>query len=459
MKLVLLSGGSGKRLWPLSNDTRSKQFLKILDDGNGGMESMVQRVWRQLTAHGLAGHACIVCNRSQREILLSQLGEDAKIIFEPARRDTFPAVMLAAIYLFDVEKVDPGEVVCVLPVDPYVEMTYFDKIIELESVLEASRAKLALMGVKPDHPSENYGYIVPRLSGGKDGYFEVERFVEKPEEALAAELISKQAMWNCGVFAFRLQFILDILQKRDIPTQYEWMLQHFEDLHSTSFDYEVVERTSPIVVLPYEGTWKDLGTWDSLTEELHAPVIGNGQQSEDSVNTHLINELDIPVTVLGVANAVIAVSPDGILVADKSSSPRLKQMIKGIDQHPMYAERLWGWYRILDFTKNEDGFEVLTKRFGIHAGKHLSYQVHEERTEIWTVISGRGECMLDGERQPVGPGTSLKIPPGTRHAIKAHSDLELIEVQMGRELIEEDIRREALDWEEIGQSGKNGVAP
>jgi mannose-1-phosphate guanylyltransferase len=449
MKLILLSGGSGKRLWPLSNDARSKQFLKILENDQGEMESMVQRVWRQLAARGLDGMSYIITNRGQRDILRSQLGEEVPIIFEPARRDTFPAVALASVYLKDIEKVDPQETVCVLPVDPYVEMAYFDKILELDQVLTDSHANLALMGVKPDHPSENYGYIVPSAAKASDAFLQVERFVEKPAEPLAAELIEKNALWNCGVFAFKLQYVLDALKERDIPDSYEWMSAHYDELHSTSFDYEIVEHTAPISVLPYEGTWKDLGTWDTLTEEIHKPTIGKGSQSEDSSNTHLINELDIPVTVLGISNAIVAVSPDGILVADKSASPRLKQMIKGYDNHPMYAERLWGWYHILDYTQNDDGFEVLTKRVGISAGKNLSYQVHDDRTEIWTVISGSGECVLDGQRQEVGPGTALRIPPGTRHAIKARSNLEMIEVQMGHEIIESDIRREALDWEQI----------
>ncbi|QMV41663.1 sugar phosphate nucleotidyltransferase [Cohnella cholangitidis] len=449
MKLILLSGGSGKRLWPLSNDARSKQFLKVLDNGLGEMESMVQRVWRQLSTLGLDKFSYITANRSQTDMLKSQLGDEIPIILEPERRDTFPAIALAAVYLSDIENVDPDETVCVLPVDPYVDLSYFQKIIQLEEALNKSKADLALMGVTPTYPSEKYGYIVPCEDELSYGYKRVNCFVEKPVESKATELIAKQALWNCGVFAFRLRFLLNILEQKQYKLDYHWMSEHYRELSKISFDYEVVEQTSKVVVIPHEGSWKDLGTWNTLTEEIQKPIMGKGQLSVDSTNTHLINELDIPVTIMGITNAIIAVSPDGILVADKSASSKLKLMLGDTQHRPMYEERLWGWYRILDYTKNDNGFEVLTKRIGIHANKNLSYQIHYDRAEIWTVISGHGECVIEGKLQAVSPGTTINITPGTRHALKAHSDMELIEVQIGQELIEEDIYREAMDWTEI----------
>lgn len=450
MKLVLLSGGSGKRLWPLSNDARSKQFLKVLKKQNGELQSMVQRVWEQLGNVGLADSAVFSTNKSQVEMIQSQLGQDVPIIIEPMRRDTFPAIALASVYLYSVEGIDLNEVVAVLPVDPYVEDRFFDRMKDLEETVLTSGADLALIGVEPTYPSAKYGYIVPASKSSDNDYLRVSHFTEKPTEKKAAELIKQGALWNCGVFAFKLDYIISLLQEKGFPTQYDELLKQYDKLPKISFDYEVVEKTKHIVVLTYDGYWKDLGTWNTLTEEMATNQIGKGVISADCENTHLINKLDIPVTVLGVSNAIIASSPDGILVADKAKSTKIKELVNDFDQRPMYEERRWGWYRVLDYTRFEDGREVLTKRIGVTAGKNLSYQMHYHRSEVWTIINGEGEFAFNGEIRRVKPGDVLEIPVGSKHGIKAITDLEFIEVQTGTELIEEDIVRIYMTWEEVG---------
>jgi mannose-1-phosphate guanylyltransferase len=454
MKLILLSGGSGKRLWPLSNDSRSKQFLKVLRHPSGGMESMVQRVWRQLGTVGLQGHAYIATGRGQAEMIQSQLGLETPIVTEPERRDTFPAIALAAVYLYSIEGISLNEVVSVLPVDPYVEEDFFRGVLELERVLDSTDAELALMGVQPDSPSEKYGYIVPDgnvMAEDRNGWVRVSHFVEKPAEEQAKELISRQALWNCGVFAFRLDTLINLLIAKNLPIQYEEMVKQYHKLDKISFDYEVVEKAERIAALPYSGYWKDLGTWNTLTEEVDHTVIGQGTICEDSQNTHLINELDIPVAVLGLSNIIVSASPDGILVADKNASPRIKDLIKPLDQRPMYEERRWGSYRVLDYKKLPDGNEVMTKRICITEGNNLSYQMHFKRSEVWNIIMGSGELMLDGQLIPVRAGDVLKIPVEAKHSIRAISDMEIIEVQTGSELVEEDIIRLCMSWEEIAR--------
>lgn len=451
MKLVLLSGGSGKRLWPLSNDSRSKQFLKVLQGPEGGLESMVQRVWRQLGATKLAQHAYIATGKGQSEMLQSQVGAEAPLIIEPERRDTFPAIALAAVYLYSIEGVSTNEVVTVMPVDPYVDDAFFAKMKELEAVLHRTGAELALMGVKPTEPSEKYGYIVPNLpdSAGNGRYYGVSHFTEKPDKAKATVLMEQQALWNCGVFAFKLGYLIDKLIAAGLPIQYEEMVKQYGKLPKISFDYEVVEKTKNIIVVPYEGCWKDLGTWNALTEEMSNSVIGVGAVSPDSHNTHLINELDIPVAVLGLSNIIVSTSPDGILVAEKEASPQVKDLIKHFEQRPMYEERRWGTYRVLDYKKYPEGNEVLTKRICIGAGKNLSYQMHFKRKEVWTITAGEGEFILDGDYRLVKPGDVLIIPQEARHSIRALTDLEIIEVQRGSELVEEDIIRLCTSWDEI----------
>ena len=454
MKLVLLSGGSGKRLWPLSNDSRSKQFLKVLDD-NGKLESMVQRVWGQLEKSKLDKSTVIATSRFQVDMIQSQLGNYVPLIIEPERRDTFPAIALAATYLYSLKRTALSETVVVLPVDPYVDISFFERIKDLEDVLNASNADLTLMGVTPTYPSEKYGYIVPKIK--ENNYLRVSHFKEKPSEEEARDLITQNALWNCGVFAFKLKYIISLLQEKGLPLQYEQLLKQYKDLDKISFDYAVVEKTKEIVALPYSGKWKDLGTWNTLTEEMGTKQIGRGIISKDSTNTHLINELDIPVTVLGIKDAVVAASPDGILISDKTASPRIKEVLKGFEQRPMYEERRWGWYRVLDHSKFEEGNEVLTKRICVKAGRNLSYQKHYARSEVWTIIKGEGEFVLNDRIRSVKPGDVLVIPVEVKHGIKANTDLEFIEVQSGPHLIEEDIVRIFMTWEEVEEHCKSIV--
>jgi len=452
MKLILLSGGSGKRLWPLSNDSRSKQFLKVLPSPDGNPESMVQRVWRQLENDDLAREARISTSKSQVDSVQSQLGHEVPIIVEPERRDTFPAIALAATYLYSVEEVGLDEVVVVLPVDPYVEDHFFAHIKRLEQLITQTGSNLALMGVKPTHPSEKYGYIVPHSDAqtldSHHSYRQVSHFVEKPREEKARELIVQDALWNCGVFAFKLDYLINLLIESGYPIQYEELLRQYRRLPKNSFDYEVVEKESHIVVLPYDGSWKDLGTWNTLSEEMAGNQLGKGLMNEHCDNCHLINELEIPIALAGLKDVVVAASPDGILVSSKEASPGIKDMVKDLEQRPMYEERRWGWYKVLDFGLTHEGKQVLTKRLCIYAGKHLSYQQHEKRAEVWTVVSGIGEFVLNERVMTVRAGDVLHIPVGARHSIRAEQHLEIIEVQTGSLLIEEDIIRLAMSWED-----------
>ncbi|PKG23703.1 sugar phosphate nucleotidyltransferase [Niallia nealsonii] len=458
MKLVLLSGGSGKRLWPLSNDTRSKQFLKVLENKNGNLESMVQRVWSQLTRVGLSKDSIIATSKMQRDMIHSQISMDVPIIIEPERRDTFPAIALAASYLYSSQNISEDEVVVILPVDPYVEDGFFEKVKHLESILLDSGADLALVGVRPTYPSSKYGYIVPKENAEGDSYFRVDHFIEKPNEVKAQSLIDMNALWNCGVFAFKLKYLIDILNKKGLETQYDKLVSQYDTLPKISFDYEVVENASYIVTLPYNGYWKDLGTWNTLTEEMATSLIGKGIVSEDTVNSHLINELDIPVTVLGLKDIVVAASPDGILVADKAMSPKVKELISNITQPPMYEERIWGWSRVLDYAKYDDGNEMVTKRICIYEGKNSSYHYHKLRDEVWTIVRGEGELALDDYITRVKAGDIVHIPSGKKHGIKAFTELEFVEVQTGKGISEEDFIRLFYKWEEVISHFNNAKA-
>ncbi|MDQ0206920.1 sugar phosphate nucleotidyltransferase [Alkalicoccobacillus murimartini] len=450
MNIVLLSGGSGKRLWPLSNDTRSKQFLKVLKDEEGHQISMVQRVWKQLKNVKLDQHSVIATGKSQVDMIDNQLGREIDVVVEPERRDTFPAIALAAVYLYSVRGVSLDEVVAVLPVDSYVEDGFFKKVKEMESALNDSEANIALLGVKPTYPSEKYGYIVPEKLTG-DSYSVVSHFKEKPKQKEASQLIKEHALWNCGVVAFKLDYMITWLTEAGLPISYDSLSLNYTKLEKISFDYAVLEQEKNVITLSYQGTWKDLGTWNTLTEEMSSSLVGKGIIGDDCANTHLINELDIPVAVMGMKDTLVAASPDGILVSSKQASPGVKELTAAFEGRPMYEERRWGWYRVIDYSKLADGNEVLTKRIGIASGKSISYQVHHRRSEVWTIIQGEGECVLNDLLFPVKAGDVLQIPLGAKHAIRANSDLEFIEVQTGSELIEEDIVRIRMTWEEVEQ--------
>lgn len=429
MKIILLSGGSGKRLWPLSNESRSKQFLKVLkNDKNKEYESMIQRVWEQLKDCDLQKDTLIATSKEQEKMINLQIGENVKKVIEPSRRDTFAAIALSCVYLYDVENVSLDENITVAPVDPFVNLDYFEHIKKLPKILMESDCDLALMGVKPSYPSTKFGYIETENQNGE--WFKVKSFKEKPDEEGAKSLIENNALWNCGVFCFKLGTIIDLLLKKKLPTNHKELNANYELLENNSFDYEFVEKINSIAVLPFNGEWKDLGTWESLALELKENEIGNILSDHSTMNSHIINELDIPIITLGARNMMIVASPDGILIADKSKTDHLKNIANKASGTPMFEERYWGSFKILDIVKNGH-FEVLTKRVRINAGKKISYQYHELRTEIWTILSGEAEVILDGNYKLINTGDTIMIPPKMKHSIKAISNVEMIEIQQG----------------------------
>lgn len=446
MKIILLAGGSGKRLWPLSNEIRSKIFLTLLRTEDGGRESMIQRICRQLDAAGLLSSTYIVTHQSQIEIMKNQIGEYIPIISEPYKKGTFTAISLAITYLHSKVHIDPNEMVCVIPVDLLTETAFFDLLQKLPHILAQSQADLALLGTIPKSPSNQFGYIVPKRTDSTD-YYPIAHFVEKPDEQKARTLLKHNALWNCGVFAFPLKFMLSHLTEKKLPLVYEEMLAQYKQLPELGFDYEVVEKIPHSIVVPYDGPWNDLGSWEALVCHLKSNILGSGQITDDSVNTHIVNELSYPITVIDVSNIIVAASLDGILIASKKNANRIKQILPP-PQRPLYEEKRWGTYHVLDHSKAENEIETLTKKIKLLPGKNISYQLHHKREEVWIIISGSGEFILENKLYPIKTGDVLQIPLGAKHGLKATTPLELIEVQIGTELVEEDIVRLAMSWEE-----------
>jgi mannose-1-phosphate guanylyltransferase len=445
--IVLLSGGSGTRLWPLSNSSRSKQFLKVLRDADGNHVSMVQRVFGQIEKVDLAKDVTIATSESQRDAITAQVPKGSKLVFEPERRDTAPAIMLACENLALEQHAGEDETVIVMPIDTYADQTYYDSITELDEAVQSNASDLVLLGVRPTYPSEKYGYIVPTLTEDVTP-LPVSRFTEKPDEAIAAELISQGALWNCGVFAFRLGWLLDLTRSYLNESTFEAYRENYAKLPKNSFDYEVVEMAKSITVIPYSGAWKDLGTWNTLTDEMAEPYSGEVVVDDKTVeNVHVINETNLPLVVAGISDAVVVATPDGILVTGKEASAHIKDEVKKASENrPMYERRRWGEYRVFDSEGYADGSCSLTKELVISAGKQLSYQRHSYRSEIWTVTSGEGEIAIDGKVMHVAAGDVVNIPRGMVHACRGITDLHLIEVQLGNPLVEEDVERFGNFW-------------
>lgn len=423
MNIVLLSGGSGKRLWPLSNDIRSKQFIKIFRGEDGEYESMVQRMYRQIKAVDNEATVTIATSKSQISFIHNQIGSDVGISIEPCRRDTFPAIALAASYLHHRQGAGRDEAVVICPVDPYVDSSYFEKLKELSELAQKGDANIVLMGIAPTYPSAKYGYVIPETAAAVSP---VKSFKEKPDEATAAEYISQGALWNAGVFSFKLSYILDKAEEIIGSSDYDYLYSNYENLKKISFDYAVVEEEDSIEVTRYEGEWKDLGTWNTLTEAMTEDAIGKATISESCDNVNIINELDVPVLALGLKNVVISASPDGILVSDKEESTQLKQYVDQIDQQIMFAEKSWGEFRVLDVQN-----ESLTLRVTLNPGHLMNYHSHDYRDEIWNIISGQGKVIVDGEVKVIKAGDVISLPAGVKHSVFARTKLQIMEIQLG----------------------------
>ena len=437
MNIILLSGGSGKRLWPLSNDVRSKQFIRLFKDNSGNYESMVQRVFRQIKEVDPNANVTIATSKSQVSSIHNQLSDQVSVCVEPCRRDTFPAILLAAAYLHDELEVRDNEVVAVCPVDPYVDNTYYECVSKLQNAVAQGTANITLMGIEPTYPSEKYGYIIPETN---DVISKVKEFKEKPDKITAEKYLTEHALWNAGVFAFKLSYLLDKAHSMIKFTDYRELYTKYETLPKISFDYAVVEKEPSIQVVRYNGSWKDVGTWNMMAEVMADNIKGKAVMDVTCENTQIVNELNIPILAMGCKNMVIAASGDGILVTDKEKSGYMKPYVEKISTDVRFAEKSWGTYTVKDVEPGS-----MTVRVSVRAGQSMSYHSHDYREEVWTVISGRGISIIDGMEQILRVGDVITIAAGCKHMVKAETDMSIIEVQIGKNISVDDKKKYDLE--------------
>ena len=433
MQIILLSGGSGQRLWPLSNEVRSKQFLKIFNEAGG--ESMLQHVLNQIRRTCAGATVTIATAKKQVTLLKKYLGDNFDLSAEPCRRNTFPSIALAAAYLHDVKGVDENESIIVCPVDPYVDDRFFEQFHMLAAQI-SDDSPLVLMGIEPTYPAEKYGYIIPQTA---DKISRVVSFREKPDRIDAQKFIDAGGLWNGGVFAFKLGYVLNKAQKLLGTSSHVELVKNYDALPNISFDYAVVEHEENIKVVRYVGEWKDIGTWNTLTEVLESNSIGQVQADSTCENLHVINNGDVPIICMGLKNAVVVAGTDGILVSDKIASSYIKPFVEHLDKQLRFIEKSWGSFKIIDADEKS-----LTIKVTLNRGSQMRYHSHERRDEVWTFISGAGRVIIDGEEKVVRAGDVIKIPVGCKHTVIADEPLKIIEVQIGEDITVED----KIVWEE-----------
>lgn len=456
---VILSGGSGSRLWPSSRSLYPKQFLKLVSD-----RTMLQEtVLRVMQVEG-AQPVIVVANHEHRFLVAEQLNSCGvganKIILEPVARNTAPAIALAALALED----DPDAIILVLPADHVVsDGLAFQKAIELGRV-QAEEGQLVTFGIVAKSPNTGFGYVEQgkQLS---EGVFKVESFTEKPSRPKAQEYLDHGSYcWNSGMFMFKASKYIEALQEyepeivlacknalSDASEDLDFTRVNevaFNDCPSNSIDYAVMERTSNAVVIPVDIGWSDIGSWEALWQELEKDQNGNvvkGDVTLNDVSNSLIYSDKKLVACVGVEDVILVETDDSILLTKKDRVQDVKSVVNQLIKLDRPESRLhrkvfrpWGFY---DSIESDEGFQV--KRLVVNPGAKLSLQKHHHRAEHWVVVRGTAEVVNGDQTITLRVNESTYIPIGTKHQLTnpGKIPLELIEVQSGDYLGEDDIVR------------------
>lgn len=455
---VIISGGTGTRLWPLSRKNKPKQFLSLF-----GEYSLFQNTLSRLLGLQDIDSPLIVCNTEHRFMVAEQLQEidiAAKdIILEPCARNTAPAIALAALRAIENDK---DAVLLVLAADHVIQnIPAFHKAIE-QAKKHAEQDKLVTFGIQPQSAHTGYGYIE---AVKKDQPSEVKRFIEKPELATAESyLAAGNFFWNSGMFMFKASAYLDALQQHspEMLSACKASLEKsvidldfirvetesFEHSPSDSIDYAVMEKTTKAFVVPLDAGWSDVGSWSSLWEAFPQDENNNviiGDVITDSVHNSYIHSENRLVTVLGLDDVVVVETHDAIMVAHKDQAQEVKKIVEALNKQERKevlthrkCYRPWGSYDSVDYGER---FQV--KRITVNPGASLSLQMHYHRAEHWVVVSGTAEVTRDDEVILLGENESTFIPLGSVHRLRnpGRVPLEIVEVQSGSYLEEDDIIR------------------
>ncbi len=411
MKLVLLSGGVGTRLWPVSDSNHPKQFLKIFDNGK---TSMLQKTYENVKKLKLPIY--IASQNKWSKTICEQIGDNVKIINEPCLMDTFAAILNIAEYLYYEENASENEIVAVIPTDHFVQSEFYNLLDKCHLTMLHNHSEYGLIGINPKFASSKYGYICRKNNI-------VKRFVEKPKINDAKELIKQGALWNSGVLLFKIGAVLKEANNIFKYNSYNEFLNKYEQLPKISFDYAVLEHENNISIVDFEGKWDDLGTWKSLSKYV---------SKEDSNNNNVINYEDKLIKVDNAKDLIVVNSENGLLIESKDN----------------VVYKRWGSYEVLSDSMVDD-ISIKTKILNIDDEKNLSYQRHKYREEIWYVICGIGEIYVGKNKSTIKQGDLVHVRQNELHCIKGINNLKVFEIQKGSITEENDIERLEYEWEKI----------
>lgn len=465
---VILSGGSGSRLWPLSREEYPKQ-LQALTSERTLLQETALRLGAGNTAYTVAP-PIVVCNEAHRFIVAEQLRaagiEPKSVVIEPQGRNTAPAACVAALLL----ESEPDALMLIMPSDHSVRDPDAFRAAVSRAAPLAAASKLVTFGIQPSGPSTAYGYIKRGAAIAGDGAFAVERFVEKPDAAKAATFLKEGGYaWNGGIFLTSVKTYLAELAKGEPaiePTCRAAMAAGKSDLFffrldaaafaqvpSQSIDYGVMERTDKAAVVPVDMGWSDVGSWSALHQESASDDAGNTFLGDvlaiDTAGSYVRSEKQL-TAVVGLKDVVVIVTSDAVLVADKAHDQKVKQVVErlkaaGRSEATAQARtyRPWGWFQTMD-----EGPRFKVKRICVKPGAQLSLQKHWHRSEHWVIVTGCAVVHRDGQEVTLRENESTFIPAGTVHRLTnpGHVELHMIEVQSGEYVGEDDIVRLADDY-------------
>ena len=457
---VILSGGSGTRLWPLSRKQYPKQYLPLAGDN-----TMLQETILRLSGLDNLADPIIICNADHRFLVAEQCQQieiiNPTILLEPVGRNTAPAIAAAALQSF---KTADDAMLLVLSADHVIQdVEAFHQAINIASN-QAQAGKLATFGIVPTEANTGYGYI-KSSKNNNDGAYKVEEFIEKPDlETAQSYLEQGNYLWNSGMFMFKATTLIDeltthspeiVTSVNDAVNKAEQDLdfirldkQAFELSPSDSIDYALMEKSDNVTVVPLDAQWNDIGSWSALydigTKDSNGNVIQGDVFTEDTTNTYIHSNGHMIATI-GVQDLIIVDTPNATLISTKDKSQKVKNIVKQLQRQDREEQschrkvyRPWGWYDSIEMGKH---FQV--KRLHVKPGAKLSLQMHHKRAEHWVVVSGIATVINGEDVLTLKEGDSTYIPIGTTHGLenKTNEQLEIIEVQSGTYLGEDDIVR------------------
>jgi mannose-1-phosphate guanylyltransferase/mannose-6-phosphate isomerase len=454
---VILAGGSGSRLWPLSRQHLPKQFLVL--DGN---DSLIQTTINRLTPVIDAKSVLIVTQEAHAKGEAYHALLPYKTLFEPIGRNTAPAIALAAAHL-TAGGDDP--IMVVLPSDHIIKDEVRFRLHLNMAIMAAESGRLVTFGIKPTRPDTGFGYIKAH-AGDDPGIFEVDRFTEKPDIITAERFLNEGGYyWNSGMFVWRASVILaeiklhlpavhQVLQNilaesRTAGTFQQAVEKHFAAMPAISIDYGVLEKSSRVSLIPCDIGWSDVGSWQAVHENSNKDENGNTLQGKvialDCKNSFIRAEKRL-VAAIGVEDLCVIETADAVLISKSDQTQRVREVVdelqhRGATEHIFHAKvnRPWGSYTVLE--EDRDGFKI--KRIEVAPGARLSLQSHRKRSEHWVVVSGTATVTNGDEVVTVQKNQSTYIPIGTKHRLENQGSepLHIVEIQVGDYLGEDDIQR------------------